>query len=149
MGHLTLCKIYQICEYYGTLKRNSKNKIIVKTFIWKKYCKKTIIIGFVNIVRIVKRYTFAIIIIDDGSSADYLWNKCIQSFGEDKRDRSVIENKFKEREKQEKSAIIKNINNNRGLSSYLPVKRLISEALRKILSFWIIKQREIQGTRLS
>lgn len=61
-----LCKIYQICEYYGTLKRNSKNKIIVKTFIWKKYCKEIIIIGFVNIIGIVKRYAFAIILIDDG-----------------------------------------------------------------------------------
>lgn len=66
MGHSMLCKIYQICEYYDTLKRNSKNKIIVKTFIWKKYCKKIIIIGFVNIIGIVKRYAFAIIIIDDG-----------------------------------------------------------------------------------
>lgn len=98
MGHSMLCKIYQICEYYDTLKRNSKNKIIVKTFIWKKYCKKIIIIGFVNIIGIVKRYAFAIIIIDDGWSADYLWNKCIQSFGEDKRDRSVIKNKFEERD---------------------------------------------------
>lgn len=65
----------------------------------KKYCKKIIIIGFVNIIGILKRYTFAIIIIDDGWSADYLWNKCIQCFREDKRDRSVIENKFEEREK--------------------------------------------------
>lgn len=54
--------------------------------------------GFVNIIGIVKRYAFAIIIIDDGWSADYLWNKCIQSFGADKRDRSVIKNKFEERD---------------------------------------------------
>lgn len=66
MGHPMLCKIYQICEYYVTLKRNSTNKIIVKSFIWKKYCKKIIIIGFVNIIEIVKRYTFAIILTDDG-----------------------------------------------------------------------------------